>query len=101
MIEQSAAVGPLLPIYCPPGVPFAVQQDVRMLRVSEAIEQATLKHLNTFFGKMLICDIRGENVARYQASRHQATVPPPKLSIWKSVPLGQSCARIASGASRR
>lgn len=38
---------------------------------SIAIEQANLKHLSPFFGKMLICEIRGEDVARYQASRQE------------------------------
>ena len=40
------------------------------------IEQANLKHLNPFFGKMLICDIHGEDVAKYQSSRqHEAAAP--------------------------
>src|SRR5215469_14294907 len=40
------------------------------------IERANLKHLNPFFGKMLICDIRGEDVARYQVVRLQEKAAP-------------------------
>jgi integrase len=36
---------------------------------SVAIERANLKHLNPTFGKMLICDIYGDDISRYQAAR--------------------------------
>jgi len=36
---------------------------------SVIIEQANLKHLKPFFGKMLLCDIRGDDISRYQAAR--------------------------------
>ncbi|MEE8200301.1 MAG: site-specific integrase [Candidatus Acidoferrales bacterium] len=36
-----------------------------------AIERANLKHLNPYFGKMLVCDIRAEDIAHYQARRQE------------------------------
>jgi len=47
---------------------------------SVAIEQANLKHLNPFFGKMLICDIRSD-VAHYQASRRQGGAAPKTINL--------------------
>ena len=48
---------------------------------SVAIERANLKHLNPFFGKMLLCDIRGEEVARYQAARLQEGAAPKTVNL--------------------
>jgi integrase len=48
---------------------------------SVAIERANLKHLNPFFGKMLICDIRGEDIARYQAARLQEQAAPKTVNL--------------------
>jgi integrase len=48
---------------------------------SVAIERANLKHLNPFFGKMLICDIRGEDVSRYQAGRLQEGAAPKTANL--------------------
>jgi integrase len=36
---------------------------------SVVIECANLKHINPFFGKMLLCDITAEDISRYQAQR--------------------------------
>jgi integrase len=36
---------------------------------SVVIEHANLKHINPFFGKMLLCDIAAEDISRYQAQR--------------------------------
>lgn len=36
---------------------------------SVIIERANLKHINPYFGKMLLCDIAADDIARYQASR--------------------------------
>lgn len=36
---------------------------------SVVIERANLKHINPFFGKMLLCDITAEDISRYQAQR--------------------------------
>lgn len=44
-------------------------KEAHLAQRSVVIERANLKHLNPFFGRMLICDIRGEDVARYQAER--------------------------------
>jgi integrase len=48
---------------------------------SVAIERANLKHLNPFFGKMLVCDIRGEDVGRYQAARLQEGAAPKTVNL--------------------
>ena len=48
---------------------------------SVVIERANLKHLNPFFGKMLLCDIRGEDVARYQAARLQEKAAPKTVNL--------------------
>lgn len=36
---------------------------------SVIIERANLKHINPYFGKMLLCDIAADDIAHYQASR--------------------------------
>ena len=36
---------------------------------SVLIERANLKHINPFFGKLLLCDITAEDISRYQAQR--------------------------------
>src|SRR5215470_5186141 len=38
---------------------------------SITIEQLNLKHLKPHFGAMLICDIRGDDVAGYQSARQR------------------------------
>src|ERR1700719_3247880 len=38
---------------------------------SVIIERANLKHLNPFFGKLLLCDISADDIGHYQASRLQ------------------------------
>ena len=48
---------------------------------SVAIERANLKHLNPFFGKMLLCDIRSDDVARYQAARLQEKAAPKTVNL--------------------
>jgi integrase len=48
---------------------------------SVVIEGANLKHLNPFFGKMLLWDIRGEDVARYQAGRLQEGAAPKTVNL--------------------
>lgn len=48
---------------------------------SVAIERANLKHLNPFFGKMLICDIRGEDISQYQARRLQEKAAPKTVNL--------------------
>jgi integrase len=48
---------------------------------SVVIERANLKHLNPFFGKMLICDIQGEDVAHYQAARLQEQAAPKTVNL--------------------
>ena len=48
---------------------------------SVAIEKANLKHLNPCFGKMLVCDIRGEEIARYQAARLQEQAAPKTVNL--------------------
>jgi integrase len=46
-----------------------------------AIERANLKHLNPFFGKLLLCDISGEDVARYQAERIAQAASPKTVNL--------------------
>jgi len=48
---------------------------------SVAIERANLKHLNPVFGKMLVSDIRGEDVAQYQAARLQEKAAPKTVNL--------------------
>lgn len=48
---------------------------------SVAIERANLKHLNPSFGKMLICDICGDDVAHYQSSRQQEGAAPKTVNL--------------------
>jgi integrase len=48
---------------------------------SVAIERANLKHLNPFFGKMLVCDIRAEDVACYQTARLQKHAAPKTINL--------------------
>ena len=48
---------------------------------SVAIEQANLKHLNPFFGKMLLCDIRSDEVAHYQATRLEEKAAPKTVNL--------------------
>ena len=48
---------------------------------SVAIERANLKHLNPYFGKMLICDIRADHVAHYQALRQQGGAAPKTINL--------------------
>src|ERR1700731_781595 len=36
---------------------------------SVVIERANLKHINPFFGKLLLCDITAEDISYYQAQR--------------------------------
>jgi len=48
---------------------------------SVAIEQVNLKHLNPYFAKMLICEIRGEDIARYQATRQEDGAAPKTINL--------------------
>jgi integrase len=48
---------------------------------SVIIERANLKHLNPFFGKMLLTDVRGADVARYQAARQEAGAAPKTVNL--------------------
>jgi integrase len=48
---------------------------------SVIIERANLKHLTPFFGKMLLTDIRAEDVSRYQALRQEAGAAPKTVNL--------------------
>jgi integrase len=48
---------------------------------SVVIEQANLKHLKPFFGKMLLCDIRGDDISRYQAARLEEQAAPKTVNL--------------------
>lgn len=48
---------------------------------SVVIERANLKHLNPVFGKMLVCDIRAEDIARYQAARLAEQAAPKTVNL--------------------
>jgi integrase len=56
-------------------------KEAHLARRSVAIERANLKHLNPFLGKMLICDILGEDVARYQAERLREEAAPKTINL--------------------
>jgi integrase len=48
---------------------------------SVLIERANLKHLNPFFGRVLLTDVRGEDVSRYQAARQEAGAAPKTVNL--------------------
>jgi len=48
---------------------------------SVAIERANLKHMNPFFAKMLLCDIAGRHVSRYQAGRLEEKASPKTINL--------------------
>lgn len=48
---------------------------------SVIIERANLKHLNPWFGKMLICDISADDIGRYQASRLEKSAAPKTVNL--------------------
>jgi hypothetical protein len=48
---------------------------------SVAIERANLKHSNPVFGKMLLCDIRSDDVSCYQAERLEAGASPKTINL--------------------
>jgi integrase len=60
---------------------WLVTKEAHLAARSVAIERANLKHLNPFFGKMLVCDIRGDDVARYQNARLQEKAAPKTVNL--------------------
>ncbi len=48
---------------------------------SVVIESANLKHLSPFFGKLLLCDITGEDIARYQGARLKEGASPKTINL--------------------
>ncbi|MGB2886099.1 MAG: tyrosine-type recombinase/integrase [Candidatus Acidiferrales bacterium] len=48
---------------------------------SVIIERANLKHINPYFGKMLLCDIAADDIARYQASRLEQGAAPKTVNL--------------------
>lgn len=48
---------------------------------SVAIEQANLKHLNPYFGKMLLSDIRADDISTYQTTRQEAGAAPKTVNL--------------------
>jgi integrase len=48
---------------------------------SVIIERANLKHLNPYFGKMLLCDIAADDIARYQAGRLEKGAAPKTVNL--------------------
>jgi integrase len=48
---------------------------------SVIIERANLKHINPYFGKMLLCDIDGDNIGRYQALRLEQAASPKTVNL--------------------
>jgi integrase len=48
---------------------------------SVIIERANLKHLNPFFGKMLLCDVAADDIARYQAERLEKGAAPKTVNL--------------------
>jgi integrase len=48
---------------------------------SIAIERANLEHLNPFFGKMLVSDIKADDIAEYQGKRLKAEAAPKTINL--------------------
>jgi integrase len=48
---------------------------------SVVIERANLNHINPHFGKMLICDISADDIARYQAVRLEKGAAPKTINL--------------------
>jgi integrase len=48
---------------------------------SVIIERANLKHINPYFGKMLLCDIAADDIARYQAVRLEQDAAPKTINL--------------------
>jgi len=48
---------------------------------SVEIERANLKHLNPFFGKLLLCDIGADDIARYQIERLAQKAAPKTINL--------------------
>jgi integrase len=45
------------------------------------IERANLKHINPYFGKMLLCDVSADDIARYQAERLERGAAPKTINL--------------------
>jgi integrase len=56
-------------------------KEAHLAQRSVVIERANLKHVNPFLGRMLICDIRGDDVARYQAERLREGAAPKTINL--------------------
>jgi integrase len=48
---------------------------------SVIIERANLKHINPYFGKMLLCDITADDIGCYQASRLEQGAAPKTVNL--------------------
>ncbi len=48
---------------------------------SVIIERANLKHINPYFGKMLLCDIAADDISHYQASRREQGAAPKTVNL--------------------
>ena len=48
---------------------------------SVIIERANLKHINPYFGKMLLCDIAADDIAHYQALRLEQGAAPKTVNL--------------------
>jgi integrase len=48
---------------------------------SVIIERANLKHINPYFGKMLLCDVAADDIARYQAERLEKGAAPKTVNL--------------------
>jgi integrase len=48
---------------------------------SVIIERANLKHINPYFGKMLLCDIAADDIGHYQASRLEHGAAPKTVNL--------------------
>lgn len=48
---------------------------------SVIIEKANLKHINPYFGKMLLCDVVADDIAHYQAHRLEKCAAPKTVNL--------------------
>lgn len=67
---------------------------------SVIIEQLNFKHLKPFFGGMLICDIRGDDIASYQSARLRAGASPTYVPFSESTDSGPTFNRTSRCSGR-
>ena len=57
------------------------RQTYRFAVVCVIIERANLKHINPYFGKMLLCDVAADDIGPYQAERLEKGAAPKRVNL--------------------